>query len=260
MYAGRVVEQRRRSASCSATRSIPTRGACWGRSRGSTGRAAAADGDPRPAAVAARAAAGLQLRARAAAHRVRPLPQQDPALEPTRRRRATWTPACSDARAEARRRTRAIHGGAGMSTTARSRSRCCGRATSASTSRSSSGVLFQREVARVHAVDGVSLDSSPVRRVGLVGESGCGKSTLGPLPDPAARPDRAARSSSRAGTSRTLGRDQLRPLRREMQMVFQDPYASLNPRKRVGTIIARPDAHPRRGQQARDRRRGCRSC
>ena len=102
-----------------------------------------------------------------------------------------------------------------------------------------SGIVVDREVARLRAVDGVSLTLNEGETLGLVGESGCGKSTLCrailQLTEPTSGSVRFA-GEELVGRSR---RD-LRPLRRQMQMIFQDPFASLNPRKRVGQIIGDP--------------------
>jgi peptide/nickel transport system ATP-binding protein len=99
--------------------------------------------------------------------------------------------------------------------------------------------ILQREVARVHAVDDVSLEVRTGETLGLVGESGCGKSTLARCI--ARIYDLTAGSITFEGRDISrLSRRQLRPVRRELQMVFQDPYASLNPRKRVGAILSDP--------------------
>jgi oligopeptide transport system ATP-binding protein len=115
------------------------------------------------------------------------------------------------------------------------------------------GVL-QREVANVHAVDDVSFEVKPGETLGLVGESGCGKSTLGRTIVRLLQP--TAGEIIFDGTPiQNLGTRRLRPLRREMQMVFQDPYASLNPRKRVGTIISDPMKIHDLGSRSEQKRR-----
>jgi oligopeptide transport system ATP-binding protein len=102
-----------------------------------------------------------------------------------------------------------------------------------------SGIIVDREVARVHAVDGVSFTLHEGETLGLVGESGCGKSTLCRAILQLVAP---TSGSVRFDGQELVGlsRRDLRPLRREMQMIFQDPFASLNPRKRVGQIVGDP--------------------
>jgi oligopeptide transport system ATP-binding protein len=102
-----------------------------------------------------------------------------------------------------------------------------------------SGALIDREVATVHAVDDVSLTLHEGETLGLVGESGCGKSTLCRTILQLLQP--SSGSVKYEGRELVgLSRKQLTPLRRQMQMIFQDPYGSLNPRKRVGQIVGDP--------------------
>jgi peptide/nickel transport system ATP-binding protein len=103
------------------------------------------------------------------------------------------------------------------------------------------GILFQKAVGAVHAVDDVSFDVFRGETLGIVGETGCGKSTTARLVMRLLEPTN--------GTITLEGQDitalkgyELKALRRRMQMVFQDPYSSLNPRKTVGSIIAEPFA------------------
>jgi oligopeptide/dipeptide ABC transporter ATP-binding protein len=116
------------------------------------------------------------------------------------------------------------------------------------------GIVFRKEVATVKALDGVSLAVRRGETLGIVGESGCGKSTLARVITNLLQPT--------SGSVRFDGEDVgglsgqgLRDFRRQVTMIFQDPFASLNPRKRVGFIVAEPLEVHRIGTEAERKRR-----
>jgi len=99
------------------------------------------------------------------------------------------------------------------------------------------GIIFQKQIASVKAVDGVSFTVREGETLGVVGESGCGKSTMARCIMRLLEPT-AGQITFEGRDITTLSRADMRPIRRELMMIFQDPYASLNARKRVGFIIA----------------------
>jgi oligopeptide transport system ATP-binding protein len=101
------------------------------------------------------------------------------------------------------------------------------------------GIVFQRRVGTVKAVDGISFSIKRGETLGLVGESGCGKSTTGRALLQLYRPTNGSVIFSGQDLTKLRGND-LRKMRRRVQMIFQDPYASLNPRMTVGDIIGEP--------------------
>lgn len=103
----------------------------------------------------------------------------------------------------------------------------------------SAGIVFQRQVGAVRAVDGVSFNVIRGETLGLVGESGCGKSTTGRTILQLYRPTDGSVKFEGQELS-TMSGNELRQMRKQMQIIFQDPFASLNPRMTVGSIVSEP--------------------
>ncbi|WP_335940613.1 ABC transporter ATP-binding protein [Streptomyces sp. PTD5-9] len=117
------------------------------------------------------------------------------------------------------------------------------------------GILFKRQIGAVKAVDGVSFDLAAGETLGIVGESGCGKSTVARMLVHLERPTAGAITYKGEDITRLSGRA-LKAVRRNIQMVFQDPYTSLNPRMTVGDIIGEPyEIHPEVAPKGDRRRR-----
>ena len=116
------------------------------------------------------------------------------------------------------------------------------------------GIVFQKQVAAVKAVDDVSFTLNRGETLGVVGESGCGKSTMARCIMRLLDPTSGSITFEGRDIS-TLSRTDMRPIRREMMMIFQDPYASLNPRKRVGFIVGEALVVHKSGTDAEIKRR-----
>jgi oligopeptide/dipeptide ABC transporter ATP-binding protein len=103
----------------------------------------------------------------------------------------------------------------------------------------SRGIVLRHQVGAVRAVDGIDFSVAPRETLGLVGESGCGKTTTGRMLIRLLRPT-SGRIVFDGHDITNLRQGRMRPLRRDIQMIFQDPYSSLNPRHTVGTIVGAP--------------------
>jgi oligopeptide/dipeptide ABC transporter ATP-binding protein len=103
----------------------------------------------------------------------------------------------------------------------------------------SRGVVLRHQVGAVRAVDGIDFSVAPRETLGLVGESGCGKTTTGRMLIRLLKPT-SGRIVFDGHDITNMRQGQMRPLRRDIQMIFQDPYSSLNPRHTVGTIVGAP--------------------
>ncbi len=116
------------------------------------------------------------------------------------------------------------------------------------------GILFQKKVGAVQAVDGISFDIEQGETLGIVGETGCGKTTTARLIMRLLEATSGEIRFDGQDITRLKGND-LKAIRRDMQMIFQDPYSSLNPRKTIGSIIGDPFAihnlHTEKGERKR---------
>ena len=116
------------------------------------------------------------------------------------------------------------------------------------------GIIRQKQIGAVRAVDGVTFDVRRGETLGVVGESGCGKSTMARCIMRLLEPTGGSVVFDGRDITK-LSRAEMRPVRRDMMMIFQDPYASLNPRKRVGFIVGEPlQIHEKLGDDAMKRR------
>jgi oligopeptide/dipeptide ABC transporter ATP-binding protein len=116
------------------------------------------------------------------------------------------------------------------------------------------GIIFQKEIGRVRAVDGISFEVNAGETLGVVGESGCGKSTMARCVMRLLQPTGGSIMFDGQDITNIKG-DALFKVRREMMMVFQDPYASLNPRKRVGSIVGEALEIHKMGTAAENKRK-----
>ncbi|MET7693109.1 dipeptide ABC transporter ATP-binding protein [Streptomyces sp. NPDC005483] len=116
------------------------------------------------------------------------------------------------------------------------------------------GIVFQRQIGAVHAVDGIDFTVGAGQSLGLVGESGCGKSTTGRLVTRLLEPTAGKVVFDGEDITHTP-ENRMKEARRNLQMIFQDPYSSLNPRHTVGTIVETPmrlnDINPPQGHKKR---------
>ena len=116
------------------------------------------------------------------------------------------------------------------------------------------GIILQKQIASVKAVDGITFNVRRGETLGVVGESGCGKSTMARCIMRLLDPTGGTIVFDGRDITR-LSRSEMRPVRRDMMMIFQDPYASLNPRKRVGFIVGEPLLiHEKQSEDAMKRR------